>query len=114
MQRGRTALIHSLDHLGTGGDLLLDLTAIPGADRSDQRRDFGVRVPRWRLGDDVGAKLRALVYPGAQQPDLVVRERPGRGHLQAAVAVHEAPDQLARGAVTDLDDGAVIAAAQGI
>src|SRR4030095_5202215 len=109
MERGRTAGILSINHLGTGGDLLLDLTAISGADRGDQRRDFGVHWPRWRLCDDVGAKFRALIYPGAQQPDFIVGERSGRRHLQATIAVHDAANQLAGRAVTDFDDGAVIA-----
>src|SRR4030095_14303858 len=114
MQRGRTASILSTKHLGTGGDLPLDLTAISGAGRGDQRRDFGVHWPEWRLCDYVGAKFRALIYPGAQQPDFMVGERPGRGHPHAAVAVHKAVDQLAGGAVADFDDWAVIAAAQSI
>src|SRR5215510_12919860 len=114
MQRGRTANILSINHLGTGGDLPLDFTAISGADRGDQRRDFGVLWLAWRLCDDVGAKFRALIYPGAQQPDFMVGERPGRGHLQAAISVHQAADQLAGGAVADFDDWTVIAPTQSI
>src|SRR5689334_7347536 len=110
MQRSRTTCILSLDHLGTSGDLLLDLTMISGANRANQRCDFGVYRPARRLRDDVGAKLRALIYPGAQQSNLIVRERPGGRHLHAAIAVHQAADQLAGGAVTDFDDWAVIAA----
>src|SRR5262249_3236037 len=104
----------SLNHLWSGGDLPLDLGAISGAHRGDQGCNFWVYRPGRRLGDDVSSKLCALIDPGAQEPDFVVRERPGRRHLQAAVAVNRAADQLAGGAVPDLYDGAIIATAQGI
>src|SRR5262245_25328030 len=111
MQRGRTARIRSLNHLGIGGDLPLNLTALSGSYSGDQRRDFGINWLEWRLCDDVGAKLRALIYPGAQQSDFFVRERASGRHLQPAIAVHQAADQLASGAIADFDDRAVITAA---
>src|SRR5262245_26806494 len=61
MERGRTALILSFNHLWTGGDLPLDLTAISGAHRGDQRCNFRVYWHARRLGDDVCAKLCALI-----------------------------------------------------
>src|SRR5215475_13684924 len=112
MQRGRTARIFPPNQLGAGGDLLLDLIAISGAYRGDERHDFGIHRLAWRLCDDVGAELRALIYPGSQQPDFFVRERARWRHLQPAVAVHQTADQLAGAAGADFDDRTVIAAAQ--
>src|SRR5215813_7839536 len=114
MQRGRTARIFPPNQLGAGSELLLDLMAISGAYRCDERRDFGIHRLAWRLCDDVGAELRALIYPCAQQPDFFVCERARWRHLQPAVAVHQTADQLAGGAVADFDDRTVITAAQGI
>src|SRR5215470_11274958 len=110
MQRGRTTSIFPPNQLGAGDDLPLDFAAIPGTDRSDQFRDFWVHWLARRLCDDVRAKLRALIYPGAQQSDFFVRERASGRHLQPAVAVHQTADQLAGGAVADFDDRSVIAA----
>src|SRR5262249_61922584 len=92
----------------------LDLSPISGARRGDRRSDFRVYWLAPRLGDDVCAKLYALIDPGAQQSNFIVGERPSRRHLQAAITVHDAADQLAGGAVSHFDDGAVIAAAQSI
>src|SRR5262249_25128252 len=114
MQGCRTAVILSLNHLWTGGDLPLDLRAISGTHRCDQRCDFGVYWTARLLCDDICAKFCSLVDPGAQQPDFIVGERPCRRHLQSAVAVHHAADQLACGAVSDFDYWAVVAPAQGI
>src|SRR5215510_10768184 len=112
MQRCRTTVILSVNNPWTGGDLPLDLRAISGAHRGDQGCNFRVYWNARRLGEDVCAKLCALIDPGAQQADFIVGERPCRGHLQSAVAVHHATDQLACGAVSDFDDRAVIASAQ--
>ena len=38
---------------------------------------------------DLGPEVRALIDPRAQNADLVIRQRPGRRHLHAAVAMDE-------------------------
>src|SRR5581483_6480904 len=97
MQRGRTARILPLNCLGADSDLLLDLTAISGADGGDECCNLWIHWLGWRLCDDVGAEFRPLIYPGAQQPDFLVGERTGRRHLQSAITVHQTADQLAPG-----------------
>jgi hypothetical protein len=66
MQHHRTALVNSPNRFWTNGDLPLNLSVISGADRGDQRCDFGVYWPGRRLGDDICTKLCALIDPGAQ------------------------------------------------
>src|SRR5262245_42693176 len=83
-----------------------------GAYCGDEGCNFRVYWNARRLGDDVCAKLCALIDPGAQQPDFIIGESPSGRHLQSAVAVHHAADQLACGAVSDFYDGSVIAPAQ--
>ena len=106
------AAVVRIDELGIGGDQLPDGLGIAGADGRDERREFGIDRLRRGFFLDLDAELGALVDPGAENSDLFIGERAGGRHLQAAVAIHEAADEFACGAVARDDHRAVIAAAE--
>src|SRR5262249_28608742 len=95
------------------GDELFDCFGIRGADGRNEGCQLRVHRLGGRLLLDFDPEVRALVYPGAQEPDLIIRERTGRRHLESAIAIDQPADELTAGAVAGNDYRPVVAAAEG-
>ena len=106
-----TRAVFGVDESGVGFQKFLDVSGGAGANGGDEGRDFRVDGRRRGFLFDLGAEVGALIDPGFQERDFLFRQRACWGHLQAAIAIHDAANQLALGALAGDDDGTIIAAA---
>ena len=114
LERHGTRQIVRVDESGAGADQPFHGFGVAGADGRDQRREL--RIDGFRRGVilDLNAEIGTLVDPGAEDSDLLIRERTGGRHLQSAVTIDEPANEFAFGAAARNDDWAIIAAAERI